>query len=130
MAEMTSDIRILATELVKRVNDETRRTRLLEQKINMFEMELSNLELSIENRNADNKASLDGIQKLLKSISDRMLIMENAIGRIEKEMAKKATKSEMKKIDTYIDLMSPITGRYVTRAEMDRAISEKSVKKF
>ena len=71
MAEMTSDIRILATELVKRVNDETRRTRLLEQKIDRFEAELSNLELAIENKNKDSKTAFDNIQKTLKDISDR-----------------------------------------------------------
>ena len=130
MAEMTSDIRILATELVKRVNDETRRTRLLEQKIDRFEAELTNLESAIDIRNEENKLALQNIADTLKNISDRMLVMENAIGRIEKELGKKATKSELKKIDTYMDLMSPITSKYVTRAELDRAIEEKNKKKF
>ena len=130
MVEMSSDLKVLATELVKRVNGETRRTRLLEQKVDRFEAEISNLENTIKSQNSDLKNVLQNFEDTLKEISNRVLIMENSIKRIEKELSKKATKNEFKTIESYMELMSPITGNYVTRAEMERVISEKTQKKF
>ncbi len=130
MVEMSSDLKVLATELVKRVNGETRRTRLLEQKVDRFEAEISNLENTIKSQNSDLKNILQNFEDTLKEISNRVLIMENSIKRIEKELSKKATKNEFKTIESYMELMSPITGNYVTRAEMERVISEKTQKKF
>lgn len=130
MAEIPSDIRVLATELVKRVNDETRRTRLLEQKVDRFEAELSNVESAISAQNQEAKAKLESIERGIKSISDRIMVIEGAVSRIEKDLAKRATKGELKQIESYMDLMSPITSRFVTREEMERAINEKVVKKY
>lgn len=130
MVEKTSDIRVLATELVKRINDETRRIRLLEQSIDRFEADLENLEAAVSAQTADSRSEGDSVAKQIKSLSDRILILENAISRMEKEMAKRATKAELKQIDSYISLMSPMTTRFVTREEMERAINDKISKKY
>lgn len=130
MVEKTSDIRVLATELVKRINDETRRIRLLEQSIDRFEADMENLEGSVAAQAADFKSETDSTAKQIKSLSDRLLVLENAISRMEKEMAKRATKAELKQIDSYISLMSPMTTKFVTREEMERAINDKVSKKY
>lgn len=130
MVEKTSDIRVLATELVKRINDETRRIRLLEQSIDRFEADLENLEAAVAAQTADSRLEEDSVAKQIKSLSDRILILENAISRMEKEMAKRATKAELKQIDSYISLMSPMTTKFVTREEMERAINDKVSKKY
>lgn len=130
MAEIPSDIRVLATELVKRVNDETRRTRLLEQKVDRFEADIANLEGTIAAQNQEFKAKLNSIEKGIKSISDKITTIETAISRIEKELGKRATKGELKQIESYMDLMSPITTKFVTKEEMRRAIDEKTSKKY
>lgn len=130
MVEKTSDIRVLATELVKRINDETRRIRLLEQSIDRFEADLENLESAVAAQTADFKSEEDSVAKQIKSLSDRILILENAISRMEKELAKRATKAELKQIDSYISLMSPMTTKFVTREEMERAINDRTSKKY
>lgn len=130
MVEKTSDIRVLATELVKRINDETRRIRLLEQSIDRFEADLENLEAAVAAQTADSRSEEDSVAKQIKSLSDRLLVLENAISRMEKEMAKRATKAELKQIDSYISLMSPMTTKFVTREEMERAINDKVSKKY
>lgn len=130
MVEKTSDLRVLATELVRRANDETRRTRLLEQKVDRFEADMQTIENTMSSYSGEIKVQLESIQKVVKSISDRLLVIENAVGRMEKEMAKRATKAEVKQLDSYISLVSPMTSRFVTREEMDRAINDKLVKKY
>lgn len=123
-------IRVLATELVKRVNDETRRLRLAEQRLDRFEADMDNLETTIRAQTSDFKAQLEAISRGIKSLSDRMVLIENAIGRIEKELAKRATKAEMKQIESYMSLMSPITSKFVTKEEMERAIEDRTSKKY
>jgi hypothetical protein len=123
-------MRVLATELVKRVNDETRRIRLAEQRLDRFEADMSNLEGTIAAHAAEMKAQMDLLTKSLKGLSDRMMVMENAMERVEKELAKRATKAEFKQIESYMNLMSPITSKFVTKEEMERAIDERSGKKY
>lgn len=130
MVDSPSGIRVLATELVKRVNDETRRIRLLEQRLDRVEAELNSLEVTVDSQNKDVKSQIDGLAKGLKSATDRIVLMESAVSRIEKELAKRATKAEFKQIESYMNLMSPITSKFVTKDEMERAIDERTVKKY
>lgn len=130
MVENTSDLRVLATELVKRANDETRRTRLLEQRVDRFESEMERLESTIATQTSEFKSQLQQISAGIKSLSDRLVVMENAISRIEKEMAKRATKGEVKQIESYMSLMSPVVAKFVTKEEMERFIEEKMAKKY
>lgn len=123
-------MRVLTTELVKRVNDETRRLRLAEQRLDRFEADLEGLENDSAARGAETKSQLESIARGIKSLSDRLLVLENAVGRIEKELAKRATKGEMKQIESYMSLMSPITSKFVTKEEMERAIDERMTKKY
>ncbi len=130
MVERTGDMRILATELVKRVNDETRRIRLAEQRLDRTDAEVANLENTVSAHASDNKAQLDAINKSLKAMSDRLLVLEGAVGRIEKELVKRVTKAEFKQMESYMSLMSPITSKFVTKEEMERAIEDRVAKKY
>jgi uncharacterized small protein (DUF1192 family) len=130
MVESTSDLRVLATELVKRANDETRRMRLLEQRVDRFEAEMGRIESTISAQNSESKEQLQSISAGIKSLSDRLASMESSIARIEKELVKRATKGELKQIESYMSLMSPVVAKFVTKEEMDRAIEEKMAKKY
>ena len=124
------EMRVLTSELVKRVNDETRRIRLAEQRLDRFEVAADNLENMVSSHALEMKAQLDNLAKSIKTLSDRMTMTESAIGRIEKELAKRATKMEIKQIESYMSLMSPITSRFVTREELERAIDDRVQKKY
>jgi ribosome-binding protein aMBF1 (putative translation factor) len=124
------EMRVLTSELVKRVNDETRRIRLAEQRLDRFEVAADNLENMVSSHAIEMKTQIDNLAKSIKALSDRMTMTESAIGRIEKELAKRATKMEIKQIESYMSLMSPITSRFVTREEMERAIEDRAQKKY
>ena len=130
MVDNPAGMRVLATELVKRVNDETRRIRLAEQRLDRFEADMQSLENTIASQTAEFKAQLESISKGIKSLSDKLTLLENAVGRIEKELAKRATKGEMKQMESYMSLMSPITSKFVTKEEMERAIEDRMSKKY
>lgn len=130
MVDISSDMRILANELVKRANDETRRTRLLEQRVDRFEIEINRVEDLINSQTSEFKSQLEVIANGIKSLVERMTIMESSILRIEKELQKRATKGELKQIESYMDLMSPINSKFVTKEELNVIIEEKFAKKY
>jgi len=130
MVEHSSDIRVLATELVKRVNDETRRIRLAEQRLDRFEADMANVEGTMTSHAAEMKGQMDSVNRSLKSLGDRLMVIENALERVEKELAKRATKAEFKQIESYMELMSPITSKFVTKEDVERAIEDKMTKKY
>lgn len=130
MVEKTSDIRVFATELSKIVKDVTRRIRLVEERVERDEVQGDNLERAINVQSSEAKLQLESMTKNIKLMSDRVSMIESALNRIEKEMTKRATKAEVKQLDAYLSLMSPMTSKFVTKEEMERAIEEKTTKKY
>lgn len=130
MAESNIDIHILATELVKRVNDENRRTRLVEQKLDRVEADLNHVENTVRNQDKEMKEKLDKVAAGLKAINDSLTAIESAIMRMEKEISKRATKAEIRELESYMELISPVTTKFVTKEEMERAIDDKLFRKY
>ncbi|TAL48213.1 hypothetical protein EPN87_01065 [archaeon] len=128
MAEAT-DIRVLASELVKRMNEDGRRLRMLEQRVDKIENNINGVQNSVMLQAEDLKIGLNKIADKLTAISDRMTQMEASIARMDKELHKSATKAELKQVESFIDLVNPITAKFVTREEMDRALSDKLEKR-
>jgi hypothetical protein len=48
---------------------------------------------------------------------------------VNKELSKTALKSDVKKIETFIDVVNPITAKFVTRDELDRLLEERMKRK-
>lgn len=108
MAEKTSDIRILTSELVKRLNEDTRRIRALEQRMERFEMSLSALEQDFGAQMQEVRKALEEIVENLRGVSEKITLFENEFQRVHKELDKRATKLEVKEMENYFSLMSPI----------------------
>jgi chromosome segregation ATPase len=129
MAEKVADIRVLASELVKRMNEDGRRIRMLEQRVDKLENNLNDVQGSVMAQSEDLKVGLSKIVDKLTMVSDRISKMEADLARIEKEARKAATKAEVKQLESFIDLVNPITSKFVTRDELDRAFAERPEKR-
>jgi predicted metal-binding transcription factor (methanogenesis marker protein 9) len=77
----------------------------------------------------DLKINLDKIGQKIMGVSDRLNVMENEILRINKDLSKTALKSDIKKLETFIDIVNPITAKFVTKDELERALEERVRKK-
>lgn len=125
MADNPTDIKSLATELVKRINEDTRRIRSLEQRMEKIENTMRGLEDSNLAQLNELKLSLEKIGDRILKTSDRLGSIENEILRLNKELGKTASKMDVKQMESFIDLVNPITSRFVTKDEMDRAMEER-----
>jgi len=116
-------------ELVRRINEDRRRIRLMEQNIGRVENSLSSLESSVLSQMGDLKISLDRINNKLAAAAEKLNLIENDITRLKKQAGKSATKIELKQIESFIDLVNPITSKFVTKDELDRALEERLKRK-
>lgn len=126
----TADVRVLTSELVKRMNEDTRRIRVMEQRADRIEMSLSSLEEGIEDQMSEMKSNIEKLSVNIKTISDKLIVLESEISKIVKDLSKKATRSDVKELESYISLMNPITSTFVTKEEMEKTIEEKHAKKI
>lgn len=123
------ELKGVMNELVRRMNEDRRRIRLMEQNIGRVENSLSSLESSVLSQMGDLKISLDRINSKLATAAEKLNLIENDITRLKKQANKSATKIELKQIESFIDLVNPITSKFVTKDELDRALEDRLKRK-
>jgi hypothetical protein len=118
--EMTA----ISSELVRRLNENGRRLRIMEQKLDKLETSMDLLEQNTLDQMNDMKIGLDKIAVKITAVGDKLTSMETDMVRINKELGKTASKAEIKQLETFIDLVNPITSKFVTKDEMERAFED------
>ena len=125
MAEKSGDIRVLTTELVKRMNEDLRRIRILEQRVDKIENNFNDIQGSLMAQAEDLKIGLSRIGDKVITFSDRITQIETDLARLNKELQKTASRTELKQVESFIDLLNPITSKFVTKGEMERALEDR-----
>jgi len=129
MAEKESIDPRLLRELVLRINDDSKRIRLVEQKLEKVEIRFDHMEDMALVQLKNLEANLERLGNKFSLINERIKSLEDRMDRIEKEMAKTAKKTDIKQLESFIDLINPVTSRFVTKDEMENYIEEKLAKK-
>jgi len=124
------DVRIATNEMVRRLNEASRRVKAVEQRMDKIESDLETLEDTALGQMNDIKVNLERILTKIDDVSNRLNILESDIVRINKDLGKAATKAEIKQIETFIDIVNPITSKFVTRDELERVFEEKLKKRI
>jgi chromosome segregation ATPase len=128
MVEKPVNIEVLTSELVRRMNDDTRRIRLLEQRMDRIDNTVSGLEDNVLAQLDNLKFSIEKLNSEVLRIGERITGIENEMNKVKKDLDKTATKTEMKQIETFIDVVNPITSKFVTKDEMGRMLEEMATK--
>ncbi len=123
--EKEEDLRTVTTEIVNRINENTRRIRAVEQRTSRIETGFTTLEETVITQMSDLKLGLERISQKIATISSELNEIRNEIIRINKDINKSATKAELKQIETFIDIVNPITAKFVTKDELDHALEER-----
>ena len=123
--EKAADAKILTTELVKRMNEDMRRIRILEERFDRIESRMRTVEETALDQMESLRVSVERISEKIANISEKFKGVDDEIVRINKELNKAATKSEVKSLETFIDILNPITSRFVTKDEMERALEDR-----
>jgi TolA-binding protein len=122
--EKTTDFKVLATELVKRLNEDMRRIRMLEERLDRMEGRVRTMEESSLDQMESLRVNVERIGEKLASITEKFKLIDSEIVRMSKDLSKSVTKSEVKSLENFIDILNPITSRFVTKDEMQRAIED------
>lgn len=122
--ERPMSIRPIINEIVRRLNESERRIRDLEMRIERIETNFSSVEENILNQLNDLKIDITKLGKKIEGFVEKIDLYESEILRLNKELAKTASKADLKKIETYVEILNPVTSKFVTREEMERALEE------
>lgn len=128
--EKSDELKEMLNELVKRMNEDRRRIRFMEQNIDRVENSLGSIEESVLAQMGELKIGLDRINMKITPLAERLNIMEMDIVKLSKQLSKSATKIELKQIESFIDLVNPVTSKFVTKDELDRALDERLKRKI
>ena len=119
-------LQMVIQELVRRSNDEGRRLRSLEQRVQALESKTNSVEdmfltkiKKIENR-------FSTVESNIRRVSDDITKLINNFDRINKQINKFARKTDVKELERMFDLLSPIRQEFVTKEELEKELEAKS----
>jgi uncharacterized coiled-coil protein SlyX len=128
MVEKPTEASVLR-ELIIRANEDTRRIRLLEQRMEKLETSFDRVEENVLVQMKNLEVTLERFSNKLSLLTEKLNALEGEIQRIDKELAKTAKKTDVKQIESFIDLINPITSSFVTKQELESYIKEALSKK-
>lgn len=112
-------------ELITRINDNTRRIRIIEQRLDGIGSRIDALNQKIIDEMDSLKKGFDRIFVDVKEISDNLTKIRAEILKINKNLDKTARKAEVKELESLLDLYNPIKSKFVTMDQVKRFIEEK-----
>lgn len=120
----SASIEEITSEIVKRLNENSRRVKKLEQKIGMMEDQMEAIQDAALNQMDDLRLSLERIVQNISSLAEKLRGIDDEILRINKKLNKAATKDEIKEVKTFIDIINPLTSTFVTKDELKRRLKK------
>jgi hypothetical protein len=124
MTDKTADVRLVTSEMLRRVNEDGRRIRLLEQRMERVDSSVGGLEEHVLSQLEELKLSAERLGDKILKIGERLNSIDNEIEKLTRELGKTATKAEMKQIETFMNIVNPITSKFVTRDEVERMFED------
>jgi hypothetical protein len=122
MVEKEEEIKVITSELVRRINEDGRRIRLLEQRLEAIDESVTNVEETTLSQMDDLKIGIERVVNKIMNILEKLNGIENEITNIDKKLNKSATKAELKQLETFVDVLNPIKSKFVTKDEMERML--------
>ncbi|MCS7134919.1 MAG: hypothetical protein NZ893_00565 [Candidatus Aenigmarchaeota archaeon] len=113
------------TETVRRINDNTRRIRVIEQRLDVIDSRIKGIEEKMIDELQTLKVTFDRLYEQVRELSMEVKNMRGSLLKFEQALEKAAKKSELKEIQSLLDLYNPIKSKFVTRDELERILERK-----
>jgi len=120
----------LISELSKRLNDNTRRIRVLEEQLGNQETRLNDFEQRLVDETASINKRAANVETKNDELLGKIANVEVDLKKINKQMEKLVTRKEVKELQEYVELMSPISSKFTTRKEVEEMINQKTNERF
>ena len=118
-------VNAILNEVIQRVNDDTQRLRILEQSSESLTSRMNSLEQGmLVNRREFQKAFSD-INDGISSLDDRLVKTENTMKEIINHVKNLVSESQIKELQSLIELYNPIKSSFVTKEEMEKFVSQR-----
>ncbi|MBI2675502.1 MAG: hypothetical protein HYX24_03520 [Candidatus Aenigmarchaeota archaeon] len=125
MPDAKATLRTIITELVERTNTDARRLRVLEQRSESLTAQMNTVEETVLKTKKDVSEQLAGMASELEKQSDRLEKVEKAIDEIVKQLKKTASITQMKELEEFVEIYSPLKSNFITREQAETMIEEK-----
>jgi len=127
--EPPQGISALSGEIVRRIDTNTRRIRAIEQRLSGTELRIGSLEEKVIEETENLRKSFEQISMNMKNINERLSNLRVEVLKINKDLDRTAKKTEVKELESLLDLYSPIKSKFTTKEEVERIIEERLSKK-
>ena len=108
MPEYENRDQIIIKELVRRSNDELRRTRELEKRFQILEDKTASIEGILLDKMKRINSKFIEIEANIKNISDDVTRIKSNLEKLNKQMSRFATKRDIREIERMFDLLAPV----------------------
>jgi predicted nucleic acid-binding Zn-ribbon protein len=119
------DEKAVISELVRRMNETSIRIKDLENRVSRIERNFASLSENFSREAEDFTSKFDDIFKKISQTFSMLEGINAEILKIKKELDSFAKRTEVKELEKFVELISPITSRFVTRDEIERILEEK-----
>ena len=121
---MQDNSSVVMQELVRRSNEDARRLRGLEQRLDAMENRINYIESANIDRTKKTNAKFAELDLAVKTVNEEIMKMVNNLDKINRQMGKFARKEDLKEIEHMLDLISPISKEFVTRESLKEEVEE------
>ncbi|MFH0890199.1 MAG: hypothetical protein V1836_03620 [Candidatus Aenigmatarchaeota archaeon] len=119
------DFQSVIAEIIRRVNDNSKRLRLVEQRSATLESSMETIDKSILEQFKQVKISIDKLGARIEELGNSIAKLEDDSRKTAKLMERVATKNELKELQGFIDLINPMKSSFITRPEVKRMLDER-----
>lgn len=102
-----TNYQVIISELVRRSNEDTRRLRALEQRMDALETRLASVEDTSLDKAKKVHLHFTELDESVKRLGEEMITLKNSLDKINKQINNFARKRDIKEIERMLDLLSP-----------------------
>src|SRR3989338_6175933 len=117
-----TNVNVIMQELVRRSNEDSRRLRGLEQRLDAIENRINNFENASIERTKKANGKFAELDLSIKTLSEELMNIANSLEKINKQVNKFARKQDLKEIERMLDLISPLKQEFVTKDQLEEEL--------
>ncbi len=117
-------LQMVLQELVRRVNNDSRRMRTIEQQLQALETKADALEENLLRRSKHYDKKTIETEATIRLMNETLTKISSDVERINRQIGKFAMKRDIKEIEKMFDLLNPVSRELVTRDSMVKEIHE------
>ena len=122
--EKKPQVQAINPEMLRTSHESKRRIRVLEQDTEGLRSRINALEEKVIEDMGNIKKWLDQLSTDVDEVSKSLKDIHASILRMEKDLDKKARKSELKEMESLLELYNPIKSHFITRDQVERMIMD------